>query len=931
VTDTIRRQAEDLFQEAVNLPATERAAFLDERGVTDPALRAEVESLLVCLDDAQISSLAAVDEAADPEFVGRRIGPYTILELIGEGGFGAVYLAEQHEPIQRRVALKVIKLGMDTKEVIARFEAERQALAMMDHPNIARVLDAGATDTGRPSFVMELVRGVPVTDYCDEHGLTVRERLALFIPVCHAVQHAHQKGIIHRDLKPSNVLVTEHDGAPVPKVIDFGIAKAMDRRLTERTYHTQSSQFIGTPEYMSPEQAELGGLDVDTRTDIYSLGVILYELLTGRPPFDREAFKSATFGEIQRIIREESPPPPSSRLGRLGPKLDEVARSRRVAAASLRRMLRGDLDWIVMKAVEKDRARRYETAAAFAADVERHLRNEPVQAGPPGVMYRFGKFVRRHRVGVAAGCAIAVALLAGLALATIGLVQAGRARDAFEKQRDDAEAARKSEAEQRERAELAAEQAKDAADKAKKVSHFLRYLLESVEPGEVSPKDRAIRHMLEVAERHLAAGELDGQPVVEADIRATLGRLYSILGVYPQARAHLEKSAAVLERIQGPWSSLTARSKLWLSGVYERQGLDARAEKLLRDVVEANRRLYGEEHLWTVASMSYLAFSIWRQGRYKEGEALHRKAARILRRNFGEDHIQTIHALTGLAGAILRQGRESEAIAIFRRVLELRERVHGADSIEAMSVWANLAPLIARQGQVDEAERQIRKVLEAYRRVHGDSYFDTLNAQYALGIILARKGKLEEADATLRDCIERQNRVLGMHHGRTNEAFKQRIRVLRRLGDPEAIRSAVDDRFADFEDAAEHPDVDPETLRAYARFILDYPWANRCDPATAVSVARRAVKKSAGRDAKILYTLAYALHQSGDLAGAVEAMRKAIAVDSPDRTGVLTPFERRLVAWQWQRLGAVGAWQAFVDILFARHPSRDRTGSNPDR
>jgi len=278
VTNTIRRQAEDLFQQAVGLPPAERPTFLDAQGVTDPALRAEVESLLACLDDAKIPSLEAVEEAATPEYVGRRVGPYEVLELIGEGGFGAVYLAEQHEP----------------------FEAERQALALMDHPNIARVLDAGATDTGRPSFVMELVRGVPVTDYCDTHGLSVRERLKLFIPVCHAVQHAHQKGIIHRDLKPSNVLVTEHDGSPVPKVIDFGIAKAMDRRLTERTYHTQSSQFIGTPEYMSPEQAEQGGLDVDTRTDIYSLGVILYELLTGRPPFDREAFSGRSSGSSGR-------------------------------------------------------------------------------------------------------------------------------------------------------------------------------------------------------------------------------------------------------------------------------------------------------------------------------------------------------------------------------------------------------------------------------------------------------------------------------------------------------------------------------------------------------------------------------------------------------------------------------------------------------
>src|ERR1043166_6415408 len=342
----------------------------------------------------------SLDRAATAEKPGDRIGHYKILQQIGEGGCGVVYMAEQDEPVRRRVALKVIKLGMDTRHVIARFEAERQALAMMDHPNIAKVFDAGATPAGRPYFVMELVRGVKITSYCDSQKLSTRERLNLFIQVCQAVQHAHQKGIIHRDLKPSNILVTEQDGAPLPKIIDFGIAKATtDQRLTDKTLFTAFEQFIGTPAYMSPEQAGLGGLDIDTRTDIYSLGVLLYELLTGRPPFDSEKFARSVLDEIMRVIREQEPPRPSTRLTTLTEQeLTTVAQRRQIESAKLPHLLRGDLDWIVMKALDKDRRRRYETASGFARDLERFLNNEPIAARPPSTLYRFHKVVRRNKL-----------------------------------------------------------------------------------------------------------------------------------------------------------------------------------------------------------------------------------------------------------------------------------------------------------------------------------------------------------------------------------------------------------------------------------------------------------------------------------------------------------------------------------------------------
>ena len=371
------------------------------------------------------SAFKSALEVGSTEAPGTRVGPYRLLEKIGEGGFGTVWMADQLEPIRRRVAVKIIKLGMDTQEVIARFEAERQALALMDHPNIARVFDAGATDSGRPFFVMELVRGVPITRYCDDSRLPAEARLRLFIPVCQAVQHAHQKGVIHRDLKPSNILVTLHDGVPVPKIIDFGIAKATSARLTDKTLFTQFHAFIGTPAYTSPEQMEMSGLDIDTRSDIYSLGVLLYELLCGRPPFDAEALVKLGLEAMRRTIRETDPPRPSARLDALSPvERTTAARQRSTDVAKLSVLLRSDLDWIVMRCLEKDRARRYETASALATDIQHHLADEPVSARPPNAFYRIGKFARRHRTSVAATATVLAALVAGLGFALIGFHRA---------------------------------------------------------------------------------------------------------------------------------------------------------------------------------------------------------------------------------------------------------------------------------------------------------------------------------------------------------------------------------------------------------------------------------------------------------------------------------------------------------------------------
>src|SRR5438034_3928845 len=434
-----QNREEALFQAAVQLTGAERASFLNGACLGDSALRQRLEALLAAHDQPD-NLVPTQAEAARPtikldladapdEAVGQTLGRYKLLERVGEGGCGVVYVAEQEEPVRRRVALKVIKLGMDTRQVVARFEAERQALAMMDHPNIAKVLDAGTTDTGRPFFVMELVRGIRITDYCDQNNLPTGERLDLFIKVCHAIQHAHQKGIIHRDIKPSNILVTLHDGVPVPKVIDFGIAKATEARLTDATVYTQLHQLIGTPAYISPEQAEMSGLDIDTRSDIYSLGVLLYELLAGSTPFDAKELMGSGLDAMRKTIREREPVRPSTRLATLqGEELTTTARRRSIDAPKLVHLLKGDLDWIVMKCLEKDRQRRYETANGLAADLKRHLNNEPVVARPPSAAYRFQKLVRRHRVAFMAVVLISIALLLGVTVATWALVRERAAR-----------------------------------------------------------------------------------------------------------------------------------------------------------------------------------------------------------------------------------------------------------------------------------------------------------------------------------------------------------------------------------------------------------------------------------------------------------------------------------------------------------------------
>ena len=541
-----------------------------------------------------------VTRAAEAAAVASRsFGPYRLLHIIGEGGMGEVWLAEQTTPIRRQVALKVIKAGMDTVQVVARFEAERQALALMDHPAIATVYDGGSTPEGRPYFVMEHVKGEPITTYCDRHKLAMRDRLELFAQVCDGVQHAHQKGVIHRDLKPSNVLVAVQDDRPVPKIIDFGVAKATALQLTDRTLYTELGAMIGTLEYMSPEQAEMGGLDIDTRTDVYALGVILYELLSGTLPFESKELRQAGFAEIQRTIRDKEPPRPSTRITRLGGASTAAATNRNTEPRRLASVLRGDLDWVTMRALEKDRTRRYQTVNALAAEVRRYLNHEPVVAGPPSAAYRAKKFVRRHRFGVAAAATLVVLL------AAFAVTMAMQAR----------------------RIALERDRANREAETARQVSSFLVGLFEVAKPSEAAANSVTAREILDKGAARIQT-DLREQPAVQATLMSTMGAAYHSLGSYKNARALKDQALTLQRQVYGPGSPEAAGGLVSLAETMSQQAEYKEAEQRAREAVALLRATPGADAALGPA-LRELAWALYLQGNANEAESAAREACAI--------------------------------------------------------------------------------------------------------------------------------------------------------------------------------------------------------------------------------------------------------------------------------------------------------------
>jgi tetratricopeptide (TPR) repeat protein/predicted Ser/Thr protein kinase len=794
---------ESLFEAALQRPTpAERQAFLEQACGGDAALLERLKALLAAHEQAAgvLDGGGALGPplVTSPEPPGVAVGAviagrYKVLESLGEGGMGTVYVAEQTEPVRRKVALKLIKAGLDSRRVLARFEAERQALALMDHPSIAKVLDGGLTEAGRPYFVMEYIKGVPLTDYCDQARLTVRQRLELFVPVCQAVQHAHQKGIIHRDLKPSNILVALYDGKPVPKVIDFGLAKAVHQPLTERTVYTAHEMIVGTPLYMSPEQAELNNLDVDTRTDVYALGVILYELLTGETPLERGRLRKAAWDEILRVIREEEPPKPSTRLSGSA-RLPALAAQRQLEPAKLARLLRGDLDWVVMKALEKDRGRRYETANGFARDVQHYLAEEPVLAGPPTAAYRLRKFVRRNRGPVLAAGALLLALLVGIAGTTWGLLRALRAeaaaraaeaqavldRDTAEKALA-AEAAQRREAEQRQReaekqqtrAENAEREAKEQAAVTQAVNDFLRKDLlgqadignQPLLAGGAVERDPnvTVRQLLNRAALGIE-GKFAGQPLTEAAIRFTIGEVLRALGRYEESRHHLERSIRLRTAHLGADHPDTLAVKNSLALLYREQGEYGRAEPLLKEVLEGCAAKLGAGHRSTLAGKNNLALLYYARGQYAKAEALFKEVVEARTARMGAGHPDTLSGKNNLAALYQARGQHARAEPLLKEVLEARTAKLGADHPDTLAAKNNLALLYRDRGQYAKAEPLLKEALEVGTAKLGPDHLSTLAGKHNLAALYREQGQYARAESLLKEVLEACTAKLGAGH-----------------------------------------------------------------------------------------------------------------------------------------------------------------------
>ncbi len=755
------RRIDQLYHSALEREASSRAAFVEQACGGDKSLRAEVESLLaqaqgtdsfleVSAAEVAAKDLAALLEpgaASHPAAIGR----YRIIRLLGEGGMGTVYEAEQEEP-RRIVALKVIKLGLATPDRLRRFRQESHALARLQHPGIAQIYESSTADTGfgpQPYFAMELIRGLPLKQYADVHQLDTRQKLALMAKVCEAVHHAHQRGLIHRDLKPGNILVDE---TGQPKILDFGVARVTQASAhefeTNPATQTGLGQLIGTLAYMSPEQVLGDSLEIDTRSDVYSLGVILYELLSGQPPYD---VNRRPLPEAVHTIREEEP----------------------ASLSSISRNYRGDIETIVKKALEKDKTRRYASAADLGADIQRHLNDEPIAARPPSASYQLQKFARRHRGMMAGLAAVFVVLLAGVAVSTSQAIRANRAGQAALKERDRATAAEQA-AKQAERAAIEDRNRAVAAEiTAKTVNDFLQNDLLSqagasaqAGPGIRPDPDLKVRTALDRAAAGIAQ-RFDKQPLLEASIRQTIGNAYLDLGIYPEAQKHLERALDLRRRMLGEDQPDTLSAMSDLAFLYRAGGKFAQAEPLASKVLEIRRRLLGEDHPDTLDAMTHLGLLYRFEGKPAPAEALLSKVLEIRQRISGEQDPATLHAMNTLGYVYQVQGKYQQAETVLSKVLEIRQRVSGKEHPSTLTATDNVATVYYRQRKYALAESLFAKNLEIRRRVLGEEHPDTLDTMNNLGAVYRAEGKYAQAEMLLSKALETKRRVLGEEHPST--------------------------------------------------------------------------------------------------------------------------------------------------------------------
>jgi eukaryotic-like serine/threonine-protein kinase len=931
----------DLLHQAMQLTPEQRARFLDETCPQSDPCRSEVESLLAANEAAGSGFLAAprtgalADDPADERgglepgetFEGR----FRLLEQLGEGGMGQVWLAEQIAPVRRRVALKLIKAGMYDPSVVQRFRSERQSLAMMDHPAIAKVFEAGATALGQPFFVMEYVPGLSITEYCDRHRLGIKARLELLIQACEGVQHAHQKSIVHRDLKPANILVVDLDGKPAPRIIDFGLAKATTPRPATESEFTRLGQFVGTPGYMSPEQADPNVQDIDTRTDVYSLGIVLYVLLAGCQPFAAKSGRRPPIDELLRKLREEDPPAPSAKLGSDRDSALKAAGARGVELKQLTQLLRGDLDWIALRALERERSRRYGTPSELAADLRRYLGNEPVAARPASAAYRLRKYTRRHRVAVGVAAGLVVLLTAFTVLQGLELRRTTLERDRANQERDRAN---------RER------------DRATRITDFMTRMFKVPDPSEARGNAVTAREILDKASAAMDGG-LPQDAEVRSQMLGVMASTYLNLGLY--GRAHglaaralearerlygsespktlesmsqlgwifdqegheadadsLERSALERERrVLGPEAPLTLETMDHLVVIEEDEGRNVDAEQLARQVMQSAARTLGPEHDTTLSATNHFARALWYQARYAEAEQQFRELLEIDRRVLGPDHPQSLSALVNVGLAVYAQRRLPEAEALFREVLSAQKRVLGPEHQYTVLTMGNLANLLTEEGRAAEGEKMNREVLAIRLRTLGAEHPETLKAEANLANTLLTENRVQEAYGLQRDMLAVQSRVLGPQNPTTLAAQSNLASILlreRRYREAEKIASETLSAQQRIQGEGHTDTLDTlRTLGKTMAYTHRYAEARDLFQGT---IERLETSQGAGADQESRWTAWYnfacvaaAAHRTDD---ALHYLREAINRGYRDVDGLLADDDLRELRRNTQFIGLVG-------------------------